>query len=332
MDLKNADDRYRQAATKAVRFWSFTDPVIEIVSVSENVTYRIQALEGVFVLRLHRPRYHTLQELQSERQWTNALLSSGTAVPRGVETKDGRYYVEVSIGKNERRYVGVTNWIEGVPIRHLSNKMTAKQIEDQFEKLGEIAARLHNHSSVWKMAQDFSRHSFDTEGYFGEKPFWGKYWQSPSLKIVEKRLILDKTKILREVLLAYGKNDATYSLIHGDLHFGNVLVCDNETAIIDFDDAGYGWHQYELAVALSDDEISHEADSQSNQEALIRGYRRHRAFSEVAKGLIDSFILIRAMVSLGWIEQRPEHRSELRVRQQIDHICNLCEMYKEPSL
>ena len=98
MDLKNADDRYRQAATKAVRFWSFIDPVIEIVSVSENVTYRIQALEGVFVLRLHRPRYHTLQELQSERQWTNALLSSGTAVPRGVETKDGRYYVEVSIG------------------------------------------------------------------------------------------------------------------------------------------------------------------------------------------------------------------------------------------
>ena len=52
------------------------------------------ARDGVaYVLRLHRPWYHTLDELISERAWIRALDEAGIAVPAPLRTRDGREYV-----------------------------------------------------------------------------------------------------------------------------------------------------------------------------------------------------------------------------------------------
>ena len=56
---------------------------------------------------------------------------------------------------------------------------------------------------------------------------------------------------IRRALDRYGRDPATFSLIHADLHHANLLVNDRDLSIIDFDDAGFGWHQYDIAVALS---------------------------------------------------------------------------------
>ena len=65
-----------------------------------------------------------------------------------------------------------------------------------------------------------------------------------------------------------------YNLIHADLHFGNVLVDGDRLAVIDFDDCGFGWHPYELAVVLA----GHPTERfDANFESLLRGYRRVRA-------------------------------------------------------
>ena len=45
-------------------------------------------------------------------------------------------------------------------------------------------------------------------------------------------------------------DDRRVSTIHADLHAGNILVRDGGVTVIDVDDAGFGWHVYELAVAL----------------------------------------------------------------------------------
>ena len=53
------------------------------MSLAENVTYRVvDRRDGVaYALRLHRPWYHTLDELISERAWIRALADAGIAVP-----------------------------------------------------------------------------------------------------------------------------------------------------------------------------------------------------------------------------------------------------------
>ena len=46
-----------------------------------------------YVLRLHRPGYHTLDELISERVWLRALAVAGIAVRAPCADRDGQDYV-----------------------------------------------------------------------------------------------------------------------------------------------------------------------------------------------------------------------------------------------
>jgi len=43
-----------------------------------------------------------------------------------------------------------------------------------------------------------------------------------------------------------------FGLIHGDLHHENFLFHRGEARAIDFDDCGWGFHLYDLAVTLSE--------------------------------------------------------------------------------
>ena len=62
------------------------------------------------MLRLHRPDYHTLEELDSERVWLVALRSSGIPVPTPVAAPDGRCFVAVDVAEGETRQVGLNLW------------------------------------------------------------------------------------------------------------------------------------------------------------------------------------------------------------------------------
>ncbi len=71
-----------------------------------------------------------------------------------------------------------------------------------------------------------------------------------------------------------------------------------------FDDAGYGWFAHELAVALHpvlDEPWEHEA-----RAALVEGYRTVHPLSADEEALIDTFLTMRCMMIIGWLDARPE--------------------------
>src|SRR6187551_3965601 len=71
---------------------------LTLVSLAENVTFKVTDHDGSdYVLRLHRPGYHSLDELVSERAWIRALGDAGIDVPSSVSARDGRDYVPVTI-------------------------------------------------------------------------------------------------------------------------------------------------------------------------------------------------------------------------------------------
>ena len=149
-------------------------------------------------------------------------------------------------------------------------------------------------------------------GFLGESPFWGRFWEASRLEASDRRLLSKAREQLREIFTDYGQDPQTYSLIHGDLHPGNILKTGNGLQVIDFDDAGFGWHLYELAVALF--------HYQSNphfgmiRDALVAGYRSQRSLSDEALDLLPAFLLMRALATLGWIDARPGTRPSRRVR------------------
>ena len=49
----------------------------------------------------------------------------------------------------------------------------------------------------------------------------------------------------------FDRTPSGYSVIHADMHPGNIVVDGDRLTVIDFDDAGFGWHQYDIATALT---------------------------------------------------------------------------------
>src|SRR4051794_4895584 len=102
-------DTYTPAARAALDAFAIEPEGLELVSLSENVTYRVvDRRDGTaYGLRLHRPWYHTLDELISERDWIRALEDAGIAVQGPVCTRDGQEYASVTIAATgERRFAG----------------------------------------------------------------------------------------------------------------------------------------------------------------------------------------------------------------------------------
>ena len=102
----------------------------------------------------------------------------------------------------------------------------------------------------------------------------------------------------------FGQSAENYSLIHADMVPENVLVDGEHIRLIDFDDAGYGWHLFEMATSLyfsnPEGSIDHLV------AAYIEGYRSLRELSDEDLKTFPAFLMARATTYLGWAHTRKE--------------------------
>ena len=148
MDDASVSAAYLTAAHEALRAFPIEPAEVSFVSLSENVSFRVTDARdrADYVLRLHRPTYHTLEELEAERVWIRALAEAGIAVPSPLTTRDGREYTTVAIAATgERRHVGLARWTTGdVLAERLRHSEDVGLIEGYFGQLGAIMAAMHN--------------------------------------------------------------------------------------------------------------------------------------------------------------------------------------------
>ena len=308
MDKEEIDRVFTPAARAALESFPIDTGDLALVSLSENVTFKVTDRRdgGAYVLRLHRPGYHTLAELDSEHAWIRALDEAGVEVPKPVAARDGRNYVPVTVAATgEQRFAGMVRWTEG---RLLSDVLaeTADQqtVEGYFAQLGALTAAMHNQASAWQPPPHFTRHHLDADGLMGDAPHWGPFWEHHLLSAAGRDLLLDTRERMHAWLARLGKEASSYSLIHSDMHPGNILVDGERLTVIDFDDTGFGWHHYDIAVVLT--YWQSKPDAAAIERAFLDGYRAVRPLPDSALAEIEMFRLIRWMASIGWFHQRPE--------------------------
>lgn len=309
MDKGLIASRYTQAAWQAVEHFPVKAEDLQLVACSENVTFRVTARDAPtdYVLRLHRPGYSSLEELESEREWTRALQEAGMAVPGSLETRRGGHYALVDIpGVDEQRYVGMTTWREGRPLSHcLERNRNRAERQRIFRRFGGIVAAFHDQSTRWTPPPGFVRRRLGADELLGETPFWGRFWEHPALTAAERQRLLEARDRMHGALEAYGEKPGHFGLAHTDFTPDNIIYDGNELAIIDFDDSAYGWHIYDLASTLF--ECRDARDIGALQGALLDGYRERRPLAQSDIDMLPAFLLIRGMAIIGWYHQRPEH-------------------------
>ena len=294
-----------EIAIQVLQQWDLGPAVTELVSHSENIVFRVATVDGrKFVLRLHRPGYHSYENLISEQLWTSALQDAGIDVPVPRPTSTGEPFGQIAVN-GENRFVGMLEWVDGTTMAALvSASGDDAQRAAKFTALGELLARLHEQASAWQLPGNFSRHALDADGLMGEAPFWGPFWSAAALTADQQAHFRTLRETLYAILSRLPRDGNGYSLIHADLHPGNVVVNGDRLHIIDFDDAAFGWQIYDFAIALKD--YQDDPAFSTYQSALVDGYRRQRPISDEALALIPLFLLIRALNAIGWADARPE--------------------------
>jgi Ser/Thr protein kinase RdoA (MazF antagonist) len=318
---------YTPVALQALEHFPVRAESIELVDHSENLTYRVRVRDGESdcVLRLHRPGYNSLTELECEREWVGALINAGLSVPHPLVTHDGDHFVLVDISRtNEKRYVGMTTWREGAPLRHCPEVLSdTAERASVFRGIGELVAAMHNQATRWPAPAGFTRPRLDLEGLLGETPRWGRFWEYAELPVGGGEQLLAARKRLRVVLADYGMTPDNFSLIHADLDPGNIIYDRGELALIDFDDSAYGWHMYDVASALI--EYWSSSDFEALLTALLDGYRERRPLARRDIEMLPAFLLLRGMATLGWYHERPEHAGSPELQNLQGWILARCE-------
>ncbi|MCK5665323.1 MAG: phosphotransferase [Thiotrichaceae bacterium] len=306
-------DENLQTAYNALRHWKLGIGNVQFISLCENITYRVESTKGeAFVLRLHRPGYHNLQRLKSELCWADALCTVGINAPIAIPTREGNLHA--LINSEEEHYASLLKWVEGPTLGHtMEERNDAQYSKESYEQLGEIMASLHLHASSWRIPGGFDRHAFDSEGFAGSSPVWGRFWEYHYLTNEEEKIFSSIRDQIRLILNNIPKRPDNYSLIHSDIHPYNVIVSGSKLHLIDFDDSGFGWHQYDFA-------FTSRGGKPALLEPLLRGYRRIRDLSDDQMEYIPFLVFVRELAELGWVSDRPEHDDDVRPEKQIAQI------------
>jgi len=307
--------------------WAIDVGDITLASQSENIVYRVTTSTGAqYAFRIHRPGYHSFEELVSEHEWTDALIKAGFPLPNAIPTVDGEFYVPVKVNGGTR-YAGLIEWIEGESLQALiQENSTTEFLCSALEKVGQLMAKLHEHSIQWQHGENFVRHKFDVDGFFGASPFWGRYWESPYVDGKQQQLLLSSQRNIAQTLTTLGYTSNVFGMIHGDLHHGNLFFSRNKMHIIDFDDAGFGWYLYDIAVALF--EYQSRADFSDVCAALLRGYEKVSTLTNDHRSLIPMFMHIRSRAIIGWATARPELDNADSLKKLVHHTCREALAYR----
>jgi Ser/Thr protein kinase RdoA (MazF antagonist) len=307
----------------------FTD--LTLVKYRENAVFSARLANGQRVaVRIHRHGYHSDAALTSELLWMRELAASGAVeVPPVVAAADGRLTVRVEhAAVPDPRQVSVLGWLTGSPVgtseegTDVSDALVAKLYFDA----GAVAAALHDASCAMTVPDDFIRHSWDEEGLVGDNPLWGRFWDLPSLTDAQRDLLRRARDTAVDDLENIGKRDGSYGLIHADLVPENLLAEDGRLKLIDFDDAGYGWHMFELATALY---FNVEHPSYPNiVDALLTGYRSVRPLSDADVAQLPLFLFLRGTTYVGWVQSKPDTLTAATLGPMLtDRVCVMAEQY-----
>lgn len=284
----------------ALPLWGLTpDAALRLLTISENATFLAeQAGDKPVVFRVHRPDYHSADEIRSELAWIERLRTDGVAAtPAPLRMVDGDLLGAFD-DSGALRHVVAFEFMSG------AEPAPGDDLAGWFGSLGALTAGLHGHVRGWPRGGSFRRKRWDFDAMLGELRLWGD-WRAALGLTPDGRALLERTaQALADRLSAYGAGPDRFGLIHADLRLANLLVEGDRLGVIDFDDCGFSWFMYDFAAAVSF--IEHEPYIPALQAAWLDGYATVAPVRPEDVAMMPTFLMLRRMLLTAWIASHAE--------------------------
>ena len=271
---------------------------LELLNISENMTFRARGHGNDLVFRVHRPGYHTKAEILSELAWIEALRADAVVVtPKPIPLRDGAQIADID-DRGETRHVVAFAFVPG------HEPAEDADLTGWFHELGAIHARLHAHAKRWQRPTNFTRKTWNFATTLGAEPLWGDWRAALGLSQDGCEVLARAVAALERDLAAIGEGSEGFGLIHADLRLANLLVDNGRLALIDFDDCGFCWYLYDFAAAVSF--LEHQPYIPALQAAWIEGYRTIIQLSDGQAAQLPLFVMLRRLLLTAWVASHAE--------------------------
>lgn len=302
MDHDTLVARLAELARSAVALWDVgAGASVRLLNLSENATYLVETPAGArTVMRVHREDYHTGNAIGCELAWMKALREEAAVVtPAPVAASDGTVIQTVDHpGLPRPRHVVMFEFVEG----HEPDE--SQDLVEPFRELGELTARTNVHAIGWQRPANWERLHWDFDHIIGATPNWGDWRAAPAMDKPALALLERQEAAIRRRLQAFGQGPERFGLIHADMRLANLLVDENGTRLIDFDDCGSGWFMYDFATGVSF--IEDHPQLPDMMESWLDGYARVREVTSADREEMPTFVMLRRMGLLSWVGSHAE--------------------------
>lgn len=210
---------------------------VKLLNSGENDTFLVDYNRGKMIVRKYRPKRYDGQQIQAEVDWLKAL-NDELAVPIVIPNKHSDDVTTVFYKETDHHFVAF-DFIKGEEIEEPG--------ELEFERLGRLMNTLHekgNHilKSAEKKWTGLNRPTFDEDLALQQSV--QHLCDAKFLSNQQKELCIKTAEQIHKLLPELGG----IQFIHGDMHFGNIINDNDKWHILDFDESGFGYKEYDLAV------------------------------------------------------------------------------------
>lgn len=256
-----------------------------------------------FVLRLSGPRARGSADVEAETAFLAFLDSKDVPVARAVPTRDGKLFTSASLPDG---------WRAAVLFRHAEGRRPDPDSSDDARLQGATLARLHDAADDYA-GRKVGHYQLDLD-HLLHRPIAHVLPFCLATPKVHSDLLNFAERIATFVVSL--DSDLVRTRCHGDCHGLNARIARTgphagEAVFFDFDDSGYGYLAYDLAVHLWA-QVSFGRRRHAAWHAFRSGYHSVRAVTSADEVAIPWFVAIRHIWLMGeWAARTTEWGQEI---------------------
>ena len=257
----------------------------------ENFTYEASSDGSEWIVRVTEPSHRSITQLDAELDWLTFLDGQGVSVspplPSGsgalvetFDTDDGPFHVSVFRKAPGRSFAFKQHW------------------HTRFhQNLGELAGEMHAATRFYTPGDNTQPRESWADDMSHIRQF------IPEDETIAKR----ELDVMVEWASGLKIDSDTYGLVHTDLNYGNLFVGEHgDLTVFDFDDCGYHWFAYDLAIPIFYALLFFDMPSEDPAKQdwfygpVLEGYSRHMALDDEWLSRIPAFVRLRRIEMYAW--------------------------------
>ncbi|MFN8487726.1 MAG: phosphotransferase [Caldilineaceae bacterium] len=321
---------YFACAKAALAHYDLGAISIHFVQHNAGIVYRLDNARGDarFLLKIHESAgdglMDTPAQLTAQMEWLHALTADGRVIVQSpIANRQGEFVTQVQLACLDRlSAVCVQRWITAHHVDHWD--------EQHAHAVGMLLATLHSISEAWPGSTDEQFGSY-ADRYLVEAIDNLAVTVELGLINAEQYDLIRRTgERILAMLAQTEQTKATFGLIHGDLHQGNVLFDGRQALALDYG-AFRSFFLYDLGVSLYHATF----DVVAIRHALVAGYASVRPLTQGDHASLEAFMIMAALFNLAFQATLQEHRlSPINRRNMLQFVEKFCRPFvaNEPFL